>query len=110
MANAETEYVIRMRDSLAHFDGQLARFIQEHGHEPRPGSIASNERSTFPDPERIITCWALWNYLTELGGEHVSLFCKSLTEPVEVIACFTCVRSMLESCAIAAWIATAIAL
>ena len=37
MANAETEYVIRMRDSLAHFDGQLTCFIQDHGREPRPG-------------------------------------------------------------------------
>ena len=42
--------------------------------------------------------------LIELGGEHVTAFAKTITAPVEPIACLTCVRSTLESCALASWL------
>jgi hypothetical protein len=100
-----TEYVIRMRESLMWFHDETSRFIKDHGPEPKQGSLAEIERTTFSRPESIVTCWALWSFLAELGGEHVTLFVKSTTEPVESIACYTCVRSMLESCALAAWFA-----
>lgn len=104
MANAETEYVIKMRDSLGWFHDESSRYIKDHGLDPKPGSIAQIEHDTYSPPERIVECWALWNYLVELCGEHVTLFVKSLTEPVEAIACYTCVRSMMESCALGAWL------
>ncbi len=42
--------------------------------------------------------------LVELGADHLSAFSKILDEPIEVIASWTCIRSMMESCAIAAWL------
>lgn len=42
--------------------------------------------------------------LIEFGGDHLTAFVKHSTEPVEAIACWTCVRSMLESCALSAWL------
>ena len=42
--------------------------------------------------------------LIESGGEHMTAFVKTITNPVEPIACWTCVRAMLEPCARAAWL------
>lgn len=47
---------------------------------------------------------AIASFLIESVGEHVTAFLKTITEPVESIACWTCVRSMLESSSIAAWL------
>ena len=34
--------------------------------------------------------------LIELGGDHITAFVKTITEPMEAFACLTCIRSMLE--------------
>ena len=41
--------------------------------------------------------------LIESGGEHLNAFVRTITEPMLPIACWTCIRSMLEPCARAAW-------
>ena len=40
--------------------------------------------------------------LIEFGGKHPAAFLKRATELVEMIACWTCVRSMLEYCELSA--------
>ena len=42
--------------------------------------------------------------LVESGGQHMTAFVKTITEPMEPIVSFTCIRSMLEPCARAAWL------
>jgi hypothetical protein len=63
-----------------------------------------DEQSAYARPESIVTAWSIASLLLEVGAEHVSAFVKTITEPVEAIASWTCVRSMLESCALAAWV------
>ena len=99
----DNKYLVEMRDVLMLFSNEAGKFIQSHGSLPAAGSQAESEKATFARPESILTAWSLGSLLIEFGEEHLSAFIKTVTEPVEVIACWTCVRSMLESCALSVW-------
>jgi hypothetical protein len=98
------DVVAVFRNSLNQFHDEAAAFIRSQGTDPLAGSVAAQERATFPNPESLYTVAAIANILLESVGEHVTAFVKTMTEPVEPLACWTCVRSMLESSAIAAWL------
>jgi hypothetical protein len=97
-------YLLEMRGALTKLHHDAGQFIQGYGSVPVVGSQAENEKTTFARPQSIVTAWSLGTQLIEFGGEHVTAFVKTVTEPIEVIACWTCVRSMLESCALSAWL------
>jgi len=69
-----------------------------------PGSKAEAEQSDSKWSAEILNAWTIGNGLMESACEHIALFVKAITEPVEAIACWTCIRSMLEPCALAAWL------
>ena len=98
------EFVTRLRTSLTRFHEEAATFMQSQENEPVAGSVAATERATYPRADSPLTVAAIASILIELVGEHVTAFVKMITEPVEPIACWTCVRSMLESSSIAAWL------
>jgi hypothetical protein len=104
MAELGPEYIASMREALSSFYDGVGSFTQDQGGRPAPGSQADTERATFPKPESLITTWSIATLLIESGGEHVTAFVKTITEPMEPIACWTCVRSTLESCALASWL------
>lgn len=104
MEMSGTEFVLTLRTALARLHNEAAAFLQGQGGDPAAGSQAAAERATFPRPESLYTVAAVGTMLVESVGEHVSALVKLMTEPVEPIACWTCVRSMLESAAIAAWL------
>lgn len=93
-----------IRNDVLSFHRGVAEFVKRNGREPAEGSLASVERATFPRPEMIVATWSTANQLIEFGGEHLSAFVTAITEPVATIACWTCVRCMLEPCAIAGWL------
>lgn len=99
------EYIGVIRDTLTMFHEEAGRFIQDHDSLPVAGSQALTEQSTYARPDSIVSACAIASQLIEYGGDHVTAFVKLITEPVEVIACWTCVRSMLEPCALASWVA-----
>lgn len=104
MAMGATETVIALRDSLARLHDEAMQFVHDQGVDPMDGSIAATERATFPRPESLYSAATIGTMLLESVGEHVTTFIKTVTEPIEPIACWTCVRSMLESASIAAWL------
>jgi hypothetical protein len=71
---------------------------------PTPCSIASKDATTYPGSGTIPSAWSIGTVLMEHASDHVSVLLKCLNEPVEIIAALTCVRSMLEGSAIAAWL------
>ena len=93
-----------MRDTLSRFCEEIGCFHADCGNDPALGSLAVTEQAAFPRPESVITAWSMATMLIELGGEHITAFVKTITAPVEPIACLTCVRSMLEPCALASWL------
>jgi hypothetical protein len=93
-----------MRDALFGFYDALGRFTQEHGFKYTDASQAATELASMSSSESLVTGMSIANHLIESGGEHVTAFAKTITEPMEPIACWTCVRSMLETCSLAAWL------
>ena len=71
---------------------------------PLPGSLFDSELSVARRRESLVTARSIAMTLIESGGEHITAFVKMITKPIEPIACLTCIRSMLEPCARAAWL------
>jgi hypothetical protein len=69
-----------------------------------PGSRAAVEQADPKWSQEILNACSIGVQLFESGGEHLSAFGKTITEPVEAIACWTTIRSMLEPCALATWL------
>ena len=71
---------------------------------PLLGSPFDKELSASQRKESLVSAWSMAVTLIESGGEHMRAFVKTITEPMLPIACWTCIRSMLEPCARAAWL------
>lgn len=104
MVEFEADYMGRMRNALAQFVNELASFAEGYCNEPSTGSQARREQSAFNDPEYVASVWSLGSIFIEHGFEHLCLFVKAIDRPPQAIACWTCVRSMLEACALATWL------
>ena len=104
MSELGPDYLPEMREALSRFCNEIRSFHADHGNDLTPGSPAVHEKAVSPRPESLVTAWSQYALLIESGGEHVTAFVKTITEPMELIACWTCVRSMLESCALASWL------
>ena len=104
MSELGAEHLSIMREALSRFCDGIRRFHADVGNELSPGSPAVHEQATSPRPQSLVTAWSQSALLIELGSEHITAFVKTITEPVEVFACLTCIRSMLEPCALAAWL------
>lgn len=98
------EFISQMRETLLNFHQNVGGLIQANGSVPAAGSQALTEQAGYARPQSIVSACAIGTQLIEYGGEHLTAFVKTVTEPVEVIACWTCIRSMLESCALSAWL------
>ena len=100
----DSNYIPTMRKSLDYFCDEIHKFHLEQGIDWSSDSPAAKEHSNAPLPNLLVTTWSMSSLLIELGSEHVSAFVSTITEPIQPIACWTCVRSMLESCSVASWL------
>ena len=67
-------------------------------------TVPANELPVSRRKEALVSAWSMAMTLIESGGEHMIAFVKAITEPMQPIACWTCIRSMLEPCARGAWL------
>ena len=84
------------------FDGSGRIFNQYH-HEPAANSIADQELKSFPKPSLVNDVHYRGMLSMEAAGDHLVGFTACLAEPAKTLAPATCVRGLLESCALAAW-------
>lgn len=103
MPDLDDGYITSLRDAVTRLYDGTADLYAKQGDQPNPGSLADKEIRASPRPESIITACSIATQLIEYSGEHLTTFVKTLTEPIEPLAAWTCVRSMLESCALSAW-------
>ena len=93
------------RETLAALARNTASFIQHHERpDPAEGSVVGDELADVSRPELLLPARLIAGLLVESGWEHLSAFVRTTAEPVETIACLTCVRSLLEPCALAVWL------
>jgi hypothetical protein len=84
------------------FDGSGQIFNQYH-HEPAVNSIAAQEQQNFPKPGLVNDVHYRGMLSMEAAGDHLVGFTACIAEPAKTLAPATCVRGLLESCALAAW-------
>lgn len=98
------EIFLKLRNGLVRLDTEVSAFVESQGIDPVPGSQAATERANYPNPESLFTVSGICAILLESVSEHVSLLVRAMHEPITPFACWNCVRSMLESSAISAWL------
>ena len=104
MSELVPDHLSVMRETLSRFYDEIRSFHADHGNDLAPGSPAVHEQAASRRPQSLVTAWSQSALLIELGSEHITAFVKTITEPVAVLACLTCIRSMLEPCALASWL------
>jgi hypothetical protein len=82
----------------------VGRFLAEHGRKPTPDSQVAAELRSYERPKSLLDAYSQGTMLVEVAGDHMMAFAKTATEPVQTTAPWTCVRSLIESCALAAWL------
>ncbi len=98
------QYIFKLRESLAYLHEETARLIAVEGNAYNPTSQAASEHASYPKPDSVFNAMCIGGQLIESSADHLSVFAKILVEPIEMIASWTCIRSMLESCALATWL------
>ncbi len=93
-----------MIDSVSRLIDSVGAYIDENNNQPTPQSQAEAERLEFVSPESVKTAYSQANVLIEAAGDHLNAFARVLKEPALTIAPWNCVRAVLETSAIAAWI------
>lgn len=71
---------------------------------PPSGCPLALDLASANRPESIATAVSFGELALEYAADHLSAFARLLSEPIEALACFTCIRSMLEMSAIGAWV------
>lgn len=94
----------RMRDVIFTLHSEIEKLLNEYGKIPLPKSQAHLELDTYSRQESVETVLTQGNTLIEVAADQLMAFCKTITEPIQTISPWTCVRSLLESSALAAWL------
>lgn len=100
------EYVADMRDALSGFFRDFRRIDPGPGTQPIVGSIAAEEWRDFPRPALLVDAHNLAGMLIDYSADHIDALAKAISESSGSFPACTSVRSMLEPCALATWIAT----
>ena len=98
------EKATQMVKAVALLHDSVGTYINENNNRPTPQSQAYTELHEFVKPEFIRAAYSQANALIEVAGDHLYASTRVLTELVQTIAPWNCVRAVLETSAIAAWI------
>lgn len=101
MIKNDTKKLISAVDQLITKSGDL---VNRHGFESTPGSISENELKTFDRPLSLKTAYSQGHTFVEVAGDQLMAFARTLTEPIQTVAPFSCARSVLESGALSHWL------
>lgn len=103
MALVGPEHISVVREALISLYDGIKSLRGEIAGPPVAGSPYANELAVSRRKQSLDTAWSISLMLIDSGEEHLMAFVKTITAPILPIACWTCVRSMLEPCARAAW-------
>jgi hypothetical protein len=98
------EEFVRMRDALSTLRDETAEYIQPYLSRAAPGSRADIEAKECARPESAHTLRGQAFILVEVSADQLTALVKTVTEPVETIAPWTCTRSLLEATALGCWL------
>lgn len=87
------------------FIEESAKIVNKHHlYGPTPSSQSAQELATFPDRELVFDVYSRGILCFESAADHFFAFISTLQEPAKTLSPYTCVRTILESSAIALWL------
>jgi len=98
-----SEDVINLVTVVNDFIAETSRLYDAYSNEAAANSIATQERISFPNRELVETAHYGGILSMEAAADHLMVFADSFRSPAKTIAPWTCVRGLLESCALASW-------
>lgn len=99
------DLVANARAGLLELHAGSAKFVQAHGPLAADGSPVSRDVAGYPRAESVHTVYGQALTLIEIAADQLTAFAKTVSAPYETIAPWTCIRSLLEAAALAAWLA-----
>lgn len=97
------ENILGSISALRYLADETARVINKYNNCPVTDSTAIRERNSFPNNELVKDVHSRGSLSIESAGDHLFVFIDSISEPAKTIAPWTCIRGLLESCALAIW-------
>ena len=97
------EHISVVREALISLNERIESLHGEITRPPVAGSPYANEIAVSQRQQSLDKATTKSLMLIDSGREHLMAFVRTITAPMLPIACWTCVRSMLEPCARAAW-------
>ncbi len=92
------------RDVLVQFLNATVERHEQRSSQPEAGSIMSQDIAHFGNDKPFANAMTLADLSFQYTHDHLSLFVRLLTSPVDPLTSCTIVRSLLETAAIGAWV------
>lgn len=87
---------------LSEFRDGVSSFVREH-EVPSANSTYAIEQSG-PHADTLRSCYGQASLLVEVAADHLTAFLKTITQPVETLAPWSCARALLETSAVGIWL------
>jgi hypothetical protein len=91
-------------DQIYVLHDSLGQLTDRQGIEPVANSKAYLELHSYQNPETVMTAYSQGSMLNEVSADQLIAFTKTITEPAQSIAPWTCVRAVIEASALASWL------
>lgn len=95
---------IRMVQTVSNLHDTVGQFLNSCGLQPSAKSQAASELNTFQRPESLTTAYSQGTILIEVAADQLMAFTKTVTQPIQTVAPWSCLRCFMESCALATWL------
>lgn len=86
------------------FIDETARIINQYQNKPMSNSKAVQEMADFPKRELVEDVFSRGTICVESAADHYMAYISTLKEPAKTLSPYTCIRSLLESSALALWL------
>lgn len=86
------------------FHDKIGQLTDSQGMGPTKNSPAYKELHSFQNPESVTTAFSQGSMLIEVSADQLMAFTKTITEPAQAIAPWTCVRAIIEASGLALWL------
>lgn len=104
MTNFPPDYNDKLCAAISEWLRRSGEIADANQNRPAEGSPAMVEQSNSDRADLLMSACSIACLMIESGAEHLSLFVDTITEPVDSLACWTTVRSLLEPCALSSWL------
>lgn len=95
--------VVKMVSVVHNLFDTTSQLYNQYNNEPASDSLARREQDTFANGELVRSVHYGGILSMEAAADHLIVFADSMVAPAKTVAPWTCVRGLLESCALAAW-------